>query len=404
MTDLTTISTSWCRLTGTGWLASALLLGGCGPIPVDPQPAQRCIESPGAICTVVGIGGPDQRGFNGDGNPAHETLLYFPTDLAFDEAGRMVFVDFNNQRIRRVEHDDTVQTLAGSGMHAYATPGLPAVETGFENPVDLILLPDERMLVAELHAGRVLEIDANGIVQTYAGSGIIGNDAHEVPAHLAELSEFYGVALGDDGTLYIGDTENHCIRAVSAEPVPIDGYDYEARLITNLAGHAEPGFVDGATVESLFDRPYHMAFHEGSLYIADAGNHAIRRIDLASGTVETIVGTGLRGYAGDGGDALEAQLDNPSGVAVDDDGTLFIADRGNHVVRVVHPDGIIETLAGIYQIDGMGIPMGGWSGDGGPAVEAHLDTPENVVIGPDGHLYVADTLNGAIRVIYRESR
>lgn len=384
-----------------GSLVLGLAATGCAEDPVPP--VASCADDPGNICSVIGIGGPDMRGYNGDGNPARETLLYFPTDVAFDASERLVVADFNNQRIRRIELDGTVATVAGSGMHAYATPGMPALETAFENPADLVFLEDGRMLVAELHAGRVLEIDADGIIRTYAGNGLIGYSGDGGPAHLATLSEFYGVALDDDGTLYIGDTENNCVRSVSAEPVPIEGYDYEARVISSVAGHGDPGFVDGLAVQAMFDKPHHMAYHDGHLYISDAGNHAVRRLDLAGGTVETVAGTGEPGYAGDGGMAVDAQLDEPTGVTIDEDGTIFIAERGNHLIRVVHPDGTIGTFAGSHHVDEAGLPEGGWQEDdeGVPAVEARLNQPENVTIGPDGHLYIADTLNGLVRVVYR---
>lgn len=382
------------------WLLPLLVVACTDAPPADPSPEEAtCVEEPGHICTVVGLHDFLSRGFNGDGLPATETMLYFPTDLDFDGEGRLIVVDFNNQRIRRVEADGTVQTLAGTGMHAYATPGLPVLESAFENPVDIEVLPDGRMLLSELHAGRVLELAVDGFVQIYAGTGEVGYAGDDGPAFRAALSESYGITTDPDGILYIADTDNHCIRGVTPEPVPIEGHA-DARLIWNVAGHGDPGLVDGAGPDARFQRPHHLTWHDGALYVADMANHVVRRVDLASGAVETLAGTGQRGYSGDGGPAIEAQLTEPTGVAIRDDGTLYIADRGNHLIREISPDGTIHTLAGVYATDEHGMPEGGQAGDGGPANQAQLRGPQNVVLGPDGHLYVADTLNGSIRRIF----
>lgn len=378
-------------------LAPALLLG-CNPtVPID-VPADGCEPVAGHVCTVVGDGG---RGYNGDGLPATETLLYFPTALAFDDEDRLVFVDFNNQRIRRVEHDGTVATLVGNGVHAYAVPGEHALQTALENPVDLALLPDGRMLIAELHAGRVLEIDDASIVRTYAGSGFVGYDGDGGPAHLASLSELMGLALAPDGTVFVADTDNHCIRTVSAELREIDGYPHPTRVIEGLSGDGSPGHRDGEVGDALFSRPHHMLWHDDALFVADTGNHRVRRLDLATGEVTTLAGDGTPGYAGDGGPAIVGKLREPTGLVVDDDGSIYVADSGNHVVRVIAPDGTLSTVAGQVVPDGDGRPEGAFGGDGGPAVDARFFMPQNLTIGPDGHLYVADTVNSTVRVIFR---
>ena len=204
----------------------------------------------------------------------------------------------------------------------------------------------------------------------------------EGPAVEAELYNPLGVAVDGTGNLYIADTGNHRIRKVDA-----------AGTITTIAGTGELGFGGdgGPAVEAELYNPLGVAVDGvGNVFIADWGNHRIRKVD-SSGVITTIAGTGERGFGGDEGPATEAGLRNPLGVAVDGTGNLYIADTGNHRIRKVDSSGVITTIAGTGER--------GFGGDGGPAVEAGLRNPYDVTVDGAGNLYIADTGNHRIRKV-----
>lgn len=340
---------------------------------------------PATIDTVAGIGGVLTAG--GDGLPARETGLYQPTAVALDARGRLVIDDFNNFKIRRLEADGTLTTLVGWGVHGWADLGAHRLRTDLENPIDVAFLPDGRLLIAELHTGRVLAVDvadADGRVEAYAGGYLeqVGYAGDGGPATSAVLSELRGVAAGDDGRVWIADTQNHCVRVVDP-----DG------AIHPVAGDPVPGFADGGPEEARFAMPERLRVRDGAVWVADTQNHAIRRIDAETFEVETVAGTGVAGFGGDGGAADEALLDAPTGVWPLGDGGFVVADSLNHRVRWVDADGVITTIAGT------GEP--GFAGDGGLAVDARLNWPADVVADEDGTVYVADLANGAVRALRR---
>lgn len=331
-------------------------------------------DDPGVVCTVAGV--PGALGANADGQPATSTWLYFPTALAW-RGDDLVVDDFNNMRIRAVSPDGSIRTLAGSGLHAWASQGTPALQTALENPVDVDVLPDGRLLVAELHTARVLEIDPDGVVEILAGSGEVGLTGDGGPALEASMSQVGGVAVGPDGRVAIADTDNHCVRVV------------EEGGITRLAGSGLASFIDGMGEGAGLRRPQRVRWIDGALYVADTENHAIRRIDPTTGEVTTVAGVGTPGNTGDGGPATEAQLREPYSVRAAPDGGLLIADSGNHLVRHVRADGTLHTLLGTGEA--------GYDAEGTQAASTPLDFPVDVLAGPDGDLYVADMKNGIVR-------
>jgi DNA-binding beta-propeller fold protein YncE len=369
-----------------GW---SLFFAGCGEgssqgtglhgVEVDLD----CATS-GHICTLAGTG---QRGFTESGAPALETHLFLPTDASLDETGRLLVVDYNNMLLRRLEDDGTLSTVVGTGRHAYAFDGIDALETPIENPVALAVASQGVYYLMEQHGSRVLRFDrATGWLDVYAGDsdnpGYEGWAGDGGPARDATMSQSVGLALADDGTLYIADTRNHRIRYV--EPL--------TEIMQTLAGSGERGLLDGIGLEAQFNEPHHLAWSNGLLYVADAGNHVVRRIDLDTGEVRVFAGTGTAGSSGDGGLAVEATLHTPQGVGVGADGVLYIADTENHVVRRVDPEGRIDTVIG-----SMGVP--GYEGDGGPVSGALLHWPVNVSVLDDGRILIADTINSVIRVV-----
>ena len=337
---------------------SAVLLAAC-----QPEPALDCNE-PGVVCTIAGTG---QLGFNGQDRAADDTWLFYPSALAWDSDGNLLVDDFNNMLIRSLQPDGTLVSVAGTTEHAYAIEG-PAKASPMENPFDIAADPAGGFYVAELHSARILRVDGAGSLTIVAGCGKPGYAGDGGPATDAYLSESSGVAVHEDGRVFVADTDNDAIRVVDP-----DG------TITTLA----KGFA----------APQHLRVFGDELYVAERESHSIRRIDLRSGAMDVVAGTGEAGFSGDGGPATQAQLARPIGMTIGPDGNLYVADSENNVIRRVDADGIIETVLGEPGESGFDdLPI---------AVEgARLFDPADVLFGNDGRLYVADMLNGAIRAVW----
>lgn len=337
------------------------------------------------ITTVAGTG---LAGLNDDGLPALETHFYLPQDVTVGPDGFLYVVDWNNHRIRRVDGDGLVETIAGTGELGDAQDGV-AIYTQFNHPTNVFFDRDGHMIIAAWHNSLVKRLDfSTGIVTNVAGTGARSFGGDGGPANSALLDLPSAVVVDSSGNIIISDQANFRLRLV--EP---DG------TIHTICGDGEPGFAgDGgpasaARLNALKGQAAAPSSRididrRDQIYIADTANHRIRMID-AVGIIRTIAGTGEPGYSGDGGPALEAQLNTPSDVAIADNGTIYIADTMNHVVRVIRPNGTIGTLAGTGQR--------GFSGDGSAANEAQLDRPYGIGLAPNGTLYIADTHNQRIR-------
>jgi len=248
------------------------------------------------------------------------------------------------------------------------------------SPRGLAFGPDGALYVADTNRNRVRRIEPTGQMTTVAGAGTAGFAGDNGPATAALLSRPSAVAVAADGAVYIADTGNSRIRSVSPSGIITTLTGTGTSSSTGNGGRA--GLATIASPEALAVLP------DGTLLLAERTTHRIRSI-RPDGIVRAFAGTGTAGFAGDGGPASSAQLSNPSGLGVSRDGNVFIADTGNHRIRVVTPAGLIFTLSGT------GMPSA--SGDGGPALAAGLNGPTQLAVGPDGALHVADTGNHEVR-------
>lgn len=351
--------------------------------------SRREVGSGLVIDTVAGIGPVDENegGYSGDGDQAINAALYYPRGIALGPDGTLYIADPGNHRIRRVSPDGIITTVAGigpdeDGYGGYSGDSGPAVNAALDGPAAVALGPDGSLYIADTNNNRIRRVDTKGIITTVAGDGRHWYDGDGGPAVNAALDAPSGVAIGPDGTIYIADTENNRIRRVGTNG-----------LITTIAGSMGGGYSgdDGPASEAHLNYPCGVAMGpDGSLYIADTLNSRIRRVST-SGIITTMAGGG---FGGDGDLGIEARLNYPEGVTVSPDGTLYIADTGSHRVYRLRPNGIINTLAG----DG----HAGYSGDGGRPLEANLNNPAGVAIGPDGTLYIADCINHRIRGLVQQ--
>lgn len=278
------------------------------------------------------------------------------------------------------------ETLAGNGESGAAGDGGPAVSAQVGNPYGLTLGPDGALYVCEIDTDRVRRIDMqDGSISTVAGTGEVGYSGDGGPAANARLNDPYEVRFDADGNMYFVEMLNAIVRRVDAG----------TGTISTVAGTGERGFSGdgGPASEATFNRPHSIALDgKGSLYIADIGNHRIRRVDLSTGTVTTFAGTGERAGTPDGAPVSGTPLNGPRALAFSPDGDMFVALReGNAVYRVNMRAMTLHHVAGTGEK--------GYTGDGGPASTATLAGPKGIEIGPDAAVYLADTENHVIRRI-----
>ena len=332
-----------------------------------------------AITTVAG-------GF-GDGGQAATASLSLSTSGSTARApdGSLYIADTYHSRIRKVAPDGTITTVAGNGTAGFTGDGGPATSAQFFYAVAVAVAADGTLFIADLGNQRIRRVTPGGVISTVAGNGTYGFSGDGGPATSARLATPVGVDVGEDGSLYIVDQDNQRIRRVTP-----------SGTITTVAGTGANGFSGdgGPATSAALSNPYGVtATADGTLFITDTSNNRVRRV-TPSGTITTVAGAGANGFSGDGGPATSAALSNPYGVTATADGTLFIADTGNHRIRRVDPTGVISTVAG----SGPFHPApGSFGGDGGPAVSTTLNSPSAVSTAPDGTLYINDQGNNRIR-------
>lgn len=287
---------------------------------------------------LLRIAGTGKTGLSGDGGPAADATFTSPFGMAFDPSGNLYVADINNAAIRRITPEGIISTVAGTGVAGMSGDGGPAIEARFSlRAYNLAVDSQGSLYIADASNHRVRKVDRDGIVTTVAGTGTAGYSGDGGAATEARLNTPTGVAVSPSGNLYIADLNNHRVRRVAQ-----DG------IIDTVVGTGARGFDGdgGPASAALLNLPWHVAVGaDGALYIADNGNHRIRRVDPA-GAISTVAGNGNPGYAGDGGAAVDAQLQGPIGVAVAPDGSLYIVDGSNNVVRRVGTDGVIRTVVG----------------------------------------------------------
>ena len=325
-----------------------------GPTPTpSPSPATAPVTSGVAFVStdLVGTGAP---GFAGDGGSAQAAQLDTPRDVAFDAAGNIYLADTGNAVVRRVDAvTGAITTVAGTGVPGFAGDGGPAVEAQLRGPTGVSLDAAGNLYIADALDHRIRMVDTAGLITTLAGDGLPGFGGDQGPAEAAQLDTPYRVEvtpLAD--RIFIVDQGNHRIRKIQ-----------EGIMITVVGagapgGNGGFGGDGGLGIEALLDRPSGLAFDDQlNLYIADSGNHRIRRLDWSTFELTTVVGTGTPGYAGDAGGAALAQLTTPSDVVYDgDNDRLLIADAGNLRVRSVVDIGLDATSHIIDTVAGDGFP------------------------------------------------
>ena len=348
------------------------------------------------IDTVAGSGPVGGLGsYGGDGGPAVSARLSRPNGVAADSAGNIFITDAGNNRIRKIDTvSGTVSTVAGNGDFGYGGDGGPAASARLNTPSGIAVDGAGNIFIADSGNYRIRKVDADsGIISTVAGNGEAapreedsaeGNSSGDGgPAVAARLGNPVSIAADGAGNLFIADSGNHSIRKVDAD----------SGVISTVAGNGQYGYGgdDGPAAEAALHSPLSVAFDgAGNLLIADTLNNRIRKVDTDSGVISTVAGNGVGGGGGDGGPATDAQLFQPNGIVADGSGNIFIADAGNNRIRK------IDTVSGaVSTVAGNGVF--GYGGDDGPAADAQFNFPLNIAADGAGNLFIADYGNHRIR-------
>ena len=329
------------------------------------------------ITTVAGS--PEAEGFAGDGGPATDALLDSPTGVAIDATGNLYIADSLNHRVRRVDLSGIIQTVAGDGTWWDCRDGVPATATCLDRPGAVAVDVAGNLFIVENGNNRVSKVDPAGTITTVAasiGNGFCGDGG---PATAACLSP-RAVAVDAAGNLYIADWYNHRIRRVDL-----------TGTISTFAGNGVDWYCGdgGPATSGCLSYPYGVAVDtEGNVFVADVGNNRVRKID-AAGIIVTVAGNGSVGFCGDHGPATSACLNWPGNVALDRAGNLFISDS-SHRVRRVDVTGRIDTVAGSR--------TRGFCGDGGWPTDACLEFPGGLAVDETGTLVIAEFVGRIRRV------
>ena len=380
-------------------LLSISLIAACSDDAVVPES-----DDSGTITTWAGNG---VQGYDGDNHKLLESSFYWPIDVEITPTIGTYIVDWNNHRVRRVTAEGRLETVVGTAdtgdgpvdQSDQVYPGAPGTACLLNHPTDVFERNDGVLQIVAWHNHKLREWNpatGNVYITIGRGPGCAGDGGL---ASAARLDQACRATQAADGSIYIVDQRNQVIRKIDPAgiitcvvgaivcptPTPLNPGGFEgdglapavAKMKQPTGSNPSPG--GGIAIDD-----------QGRVYFADTNNQRIRRVDFVANVIVTVVGNGTAAYAGDDGDPLNASLNVPTDIEFGPDGRLYIADSGNHVIRVVDfASNRIETIAGTG--------TAGFSGDGGPAASARLDMPLGIGFDADGNLYIADTNNNRIR-------
>lgn len=339
------------------------------------------IYIPSGAQVINTIAGNGNIGYSGDGGPAAMAQLN-ALGVTIGPNGNIYIPDAANNRVRMIDADTVINTIAGTGTAGYNVDSGDALTTLLYYPSSVAIDTAGNIYIADQRNQRIRKVDTGGVMTTIAGNGLTGHSGDDSAAVNAKLNNPVSVATDTFGNVYVADYGNNCIRKINA-----------AGIITTIAGTGVAGHTgDGAAATAAtLDSPTCVRVDPaGNIYIADRYNNCIRMVDT-DGVINNFAGDGSNGFGGDGGSATAAQLAHPYGIALDKNGNLYIADEENQRIRRVNTSGIIKTIAGSGTLS--------FCGDGGDPLQACLNHPKGVAVDDAGNVYIADAFNNRIREI-----
>jgi uncharacterized protein (TIGR03437 family) len=339
----------------------------------------RKVTPTGTISTVAGNG---SSGYSGTGGPATSAALNGPNGLAVDTNGNLYIAVTNNNRVMKVS-GGIISVFAGTGVNSLTASTGNALTLPLSSPAGLVFDATGNLYVASQNYSAIMQVTSSGVMSLYAGHGYSGfSDGDGGQASQAHFLSPVALATDANGNLYVADNVAQVVRKITA-----------GGSISTIAGTVYMigfGGDGGPSTAALFLNPSGLAIDKvGNLLVADYGNNRVRKVDTLALTISAFAGTGAQ--LGDGGVATASQLLQPTGTALDAAGNLYIADTANHRIRKVDKSGKISTIAGTGVV--------GYSGDGSAATAAQLNFPSGVAVDSNGNILIADTGNSRIRQI-----
>lgn len=379
-------------------VAALLVIQSCANDPEPETTDDNPLDFTGASGTILTIAGkgPTAFGYSGNGEVANKAELDFVTGVSVDQSGNVYVVGGASNTIRKISASTgVIQKYAGVflGWNVVDQTPLqgdngPAANAHLNFP--LALYTDRSGNIILLDAGNqmIREIrKSDSTIHKLAGGNSWTDFAGDGGAATsASFNNPYAVATDASGNIYVADQYNHSIRKI----------DRATGMITTIAGMGpgHPGYSgdNGPATSAMLNMPRSVTVdNTGTIYISDTGNHVIRKI--SNGTITTLAGSGSQGYSGDGALATLAKLDAPQSIAADGSGNVYFVDGNNNVIRKVDNNAIITTY--------VGTGASGYTGDGGPATKATIANPWGIATDGQDNLYIADTNNAAIRVVIK---
>lgn len=335
--------------------------------------------------SVITIAGTGIKGFSGDGGPATEAQLSNPFAAMRGPDKALYICDVDNQRIRRVTVEGKIETFVGNGLRGYEGDGMAASDASLNEPYELAWDNAGNLFFVERLNHLVRRVDAkSNLISTVAGTGEAGFSGDGGPATDAQFNQPHSLAFDSPGDLYVCDILNHRVRRI----------DMRTGIISTWSGTGEAKTApNGSPIAgSALKGPRAIAFGpDGRCFLALREGNALLLLDPKTNTLRRIAGTGAKGFAGNGGPALQATLSGPKGVSLDAIGNVYLADTESHSIRYLDVEkGTIEVLVG-----------GGVKGDGpdgNDPLNCRLARPHGVFVDEDGTIYVGDSENHRVRV------
>jgi len=342
---------------------------------------------------IDSVAGTGKPGNNGDRGQALRSHVAMPFGVEVGPDGWLYVTEVGTHRVRRLDlASGKIETVAGNGKKGYSGDGGPATDAALNEPYEVRFDRSGNMYFVEMQNHLVRRVDAKTKqISTVAGTGKAGFSGDGGPARKASFRRPHSIALDGRGGLYIADIGNHRIRRV----------DLNTGIVQTIAGTgARKMPVDGQVAHGKPMIGPRALFIDGrTLWIALREGHSVWRMDLDKGTVHHIAGSGKKGFSGDGGHPKVATFNGPKGIAVGPQGAVYVVDTENQVIRRIR-----VKAAAIDTIAGAGPKSRGGAGDGGLATNAEMDRPHGICVGKDGTVYIGDTLNHRVRRVRQQSK